>query len=408
MITEFKLPDIGEGIAEAEIVEWTVKEGDFVNAYQNIVKIETDKAVADLPSPVTGTMLKINFQKGDKVNVGAVLCVIGEKGEKVKSSANKKFDKGANDVVNNTRDSVGKESVVSGKILASPAVRKVAVERGIDLNNLKGSGADGQIVMSDLDKNGFSKVTEIVETSPALNIQKKYDQFGYIDRIPFKGVRKLIAQNMIRSLSQSAQVTSMEDIDVGRLWAMRLREKEHFALEGVKLTFMPFVIKALIKALTKHPKLNSSLEGESIVMKKYYNIGVAVQTDAGLLVPVVKIAERKSISDIAKEIEQLAEKCRNRTIDIMDLKGSTFTVTNYGSIGGTYGTPIINPGESAILGLGRIFDRVVLDSSGKVKNVKILPISLTFDHQIIDGAEAAEFIQTLKEYLESPEHLLEK
>ena len=171
---------------------------------------------------------------------------------------------------------------------------------------------------------------------------------------------------------------------------------------------MPFVIKALIKALTKHPKLNSSLEGESIVMKKYYNIGVAVQTDAGLLVPVVKIAERKSISDIAKEIEQLAEKCRNRTIDIMDLKGSTFTVTNYGSIGGTYGTPIINPGESAILGLGRIFDRVVLDSSGKVKNVKILPISLTFDHQIIDGAEAAEFIQTLKEYLESPEHLLEK
>src|SRR3989344_4895913 len=287
MITEFKLPDIGEGIAEAEIVEWTVKEGDFVNAYQNIVKIETDKAVADLPSPVTGTMLNINFQKG----------------EKVKSSANKKFDKGANDVVNNTRDSVGKESVVSGKILASPAVRKVAVERGIDLNNLKGSGADGQIVMSDLDKNGFSKVTEIVETSPALNIQKKYDQFGYIDRIPFKGVRKLIAQNMIRSLSQSAQVTSMEDIDVGRLWAMRLREKEHFALEGVKLTFMPFVIKALIKALTKHPKLNSSLEGESIVMKKYYNIGVAVQTDAGLLVPVVKIAERKSISDIAKEIE---------------------------------------------------------------------------------------------------------
>ena len=410
MVTEFKLPDIGEGIAEAEIVEWTVKEGDFVNEYQNIVKIETDKAVADLPSPVTGIMLKINFKKGDKVNVGAVLCVIGEKGEKVKWNINnKKLNNEVNDVVNNTGDNVRKESVVIGKILASPAVRKAAVERGIDLSSIKGSGADGQIVMSDLDKNGFSKVTEIVESSkPALNIQKKYDQFGYIDRIPFKGVRKLIAQNMIRSLSQSAQVTSMEDIDVGRLWAMRLREKEHFALEGVKLTFMPFVIKALIKALTKHPKLNSSLEGESIVMKKYYNIGVAVQTDAGLLVPVVKIAERKSISDIAKEIEQLAEKCRNRTIDIMDLKGSTFTVTNYGSIGGTYGTPIINPGESAILGLGRIFDRVVLDSSGKVKNVKILPISLTFDHQIIDGAEAAEFIQTLKEYLESPEHLLEK
>ena len=411
MVTEFKLPDIGEGIAEAEIVEWTVKEGDFVNEYQNIVKIETDKAVADLPSPVTGIMLKINFKKGDKVNVGAVLCVIGEKGEKVKWNINnKKLNNEVNDVVNNTGDNVRKESVVIGKILASPAVRKAAVERGIDLSSIKGSGADGQIVMSDLDKNGFSKVTEIVESSkPALNIQKKYDQFGYLDRIPFKGVRKLIAQNMIKSLTTTAQVTSMEDIDVSKLWEMRKREKEHFALEGVKLTFMPFVIKALIKSLTKHPKLNSSLEGENIVMKKYYNIGIAVQTDAGLMVPVVKIAERKSISDIAKEIEDLAEKCRNRTIDIMDLKGSTFTVTNYGSVGGTYGTPIINPGEAAILGLGRIFDRAVFDDkTSKVKNVKILPISLTFDHQIIDGAEANMFIETLKEYLESPEHLLEK
>ena len=410
MVTEFKLPDIGEGIAEAEIVEWTVKEGDFVNEYQNIVKIETDKAVADLPSPVTGIMLKINFKKGDKVNVGAVLCVIGEKGEKVKWNINnKKLNNEVNDVVNNTGDNVRKESVVIGKILASPAVRKAAVERGIDLSSIKGSGADGQIVMSDLDKNGFSKVTEIVESSkPALNIQKKYDQFGYLDRIPFKGVRKLIAQNMIKSLTTTAQVTSMEDIDVSKLWEMRKREKEHFALEGVKLTFMPFVIKALIKSLTKHPKLNSSLEGENIVMKKYYNIGIAVQTDAGLMVPVVKIAERKSISDIAKEIEDLAEKCRNRTIDIMDLKGSTFTVTNYGSVGGTYGTPIINPGEAAILGLGRIFDRAVFDGSGKVKNVKILPISLTFDHQIIDGAEANMFIETLKGYLEEPEHLLEK
>ena len=410
MVTEFKLPDIGEGIAEAEIVEWTVKEGDFVNEYQNIVKIETDKAVADLPSPVTGIMLKINFKKGDKVNVGAVLCVIGEQGVKVKWNINnKKLNNEVNDVVNNTGDNVRKESVVIGKILASPAVRKAAVERGIDLSSIKGSGADGQIVMSDLDKNGFSKVTEIVESSkPALNIQKKYDQFGYLDRIPFKGVRKLIAQNMIKSLTTTAQVTSMEDIDVSKLWEMRKREKEHFALEGVKLTFMPFVIKALIKSLTKHPKLNSSLEGENIVMKKYYNIGIAVQTDAGLMVPVVKIAERKSISDIAKEIEDLAEKCRNRTIDIMDLKGSTFTVTNYGSVGGTYGTPIINPGEAAILGLGRIFDRAVFDGSGKVKNVKILPISLTFDHQIIDGAEANMFIETLKEYLESPEHLLEK
>ena len=164
----------------------------------------------------------------------------------------------------------------------------------------------------------------------------------------------------------------------------------------------------MIKSLAEHPKLNSHIDSENIVIKKYYNIGVAVQTDVGLMVPVIKIAERKSISEIAKEIESLAEKCRDRTIDTMDLKGSTFTITNYGSIGGTYATPIINPGESAILGLGKIFDRAVLDNSGSVKNVKILPISLTFDHQIVDGAEATQFIIYLKELLESPDEELLK
>jgi pyruvate dehydrogenase E2 component (dihydrolipoamide acetyltransferase) len=163
---------------------------------------------------------------------------------------------------------------------------------------------------------------------------------------------------MILSLSGSAQVTAMDDINVTNLWDLRLREKEHLAIEGVKLTFLPFIVKALVESLKKHPKINSSIEGENIVLKKYYNIGIAVQTEAGLMVPVVKIAERKSISEIAKEIESLAKKCNDRSIDTMELKGSSFTITNYGSIGGTYATPIINPGESAILGLGRIFDRV--------------------------------------------------
>ncbi|MBS3081956.1 2-oxo acid dehydrogenase subunit E2 [Candidatus Pacearchaeota archaeon] len=403
---EFKLPDIGEGIVEAEIVEWLVSEGDSVKADQVIVKIETDKAVADLPSIVSGTVLKINFLKGSTANVGAVLCVIGEKGEEVKSVV--KTEK----VVREPEKVVEKKSEqvkVEGKVLASPAVRKVAIEKKINLSSIKGSGKDGQILMNDIDKNGFSKVTEIVETLPPVGVvvQRKYDQFGYVERVPLKGVRKIIAQNMISSLTKSAQVTSMDDIDVSELWKMRQREKEHFALEGVKLTFMPFVIKALIKSFQKHPILNSSLEGDNIVIKKYYNIGVAVQTDVGLMVPVIKIAERKSISDIAKEIEKLADSARKRTINIMDLKGSTFTITNYGSVGGTYGTPIINPGEAAILGLGRIFDRAVVDEeTGKVKNVKILPISLTFDHQILDGATASQFVETLKGFLEEPEEII--
>jgi pyruvate dehydrogenase E2 component (dihydrolipoamide acetyltransferase) len=406
--TEFKLPDIGEGIAEADIVEWLVSEGDEVKADQAIVKVETDKAVADLPCPVSGKILKINFKKGDTVNVGAVLCVIGSEGEKTNVRSpiiqNKEIPK--KDVkVENSKI----ETKIDGKILASPAVRKAASEKGINLNNIKGSGDQGQIIMSDLDKTPFSEVTKIVENSKpsVISHQRKYDQYGYVERIPIKGIRKVISQNMILSLSGSAQVTAMDDINVTNLWDLRLREKEHLAIEGVKLTFLPFIVKALVESLKKHPKINSSIEGENIVLKKYYNIGIAVQTEAGLMVPVVKIAERKSISEIAKEIESLAKKCNDRSIDTMELKGSSFTITNYGSIGGTYATPIINPGESAILGLGRIFDRVALDEKTKqVKNIKILPISLTFNHQIIDGAEATQFIQTLKTLLEAPEELL--
>ncbi len=402
MAFEFRLPDIGEGIAEAEIVEWLVKEGEEVKADEVILKIETDKAVADIPTPVSGKILKINYSKGDTVNVGSVLCVIGSDGEKVKSSVKVTKEEVTPKVEKNIEK---KETHFEGKVLASPAVRKSANERGIDLSKISGSGSNGQIIMSDLDKSGFTEVTKIVETSRPAGITavRKYDMFGYVERVPMKGVRKVIAQNMIKSLAQSAQVTSMEDIDVSKLWDLRKKEKEHFAIEGVKLTFMPFIIKAVVKALQKHHIVNSSLEGDNIVLKKYYNIGVAVQTDAGLMVPVLKIVERKNIAEIAKEIESLAEKARSRVIDTMDLKGSTFTITNYGSVGGTYGTPIINPGEAAILGLGRIFDRVVFDEkTNNVKNAKILPISLTFDHQIIDGAEAAEFIQTLRGFLEEP------
>lgn len=402
MVFEFRLPDIGEGIAEAEIVEWLIKEGDEVKADEVILKIETDKAVADIPTPISGKVLKINYAKGDTVNVGSVLCVIGSEGEKVKSSVKVTKDE---EVPKVERAVEKKENNNFGKILASPAVRKSANERGIDLSKVSGSGLNGQIIMSDLDKSGFTEVTKIVEAARPAGITavRKYDMFGYVERVPMKGVRKVIAQNMIKSLAQSAQVTSMEDIDVSKLWDLRKKEKEHFAIEGIKLTFMPFIIKAVVKALQKHHIVNSSLEGDNIVLKKYYNIGVAVQTDAGLMVPVLKIVERKNIAEIAKEIESLAEKARSRTIDTMDLKGSTFTITNYGSVGGTYGTPIINPGEAAILGLGRIFDRVVLDEkTNNVRNAKILPISLTFDHQIIDGAEAAEFIQTLRGFLEEP------
>ncbi len=436
MATNFVFPDVGEGIQEGEIVKWLVKPGDLVKAAQTIVQVETDKAVADLPAPVSGKILKINFKEGQTVKVGQTLCVIG--GEKDKISSDKIPSEKNISSIEKKITGTGKiyEPVAekklhsatmrgtqeSAKILAVPAVRKLAANLGVDLTTIKGSGKGGIILESDIQKSA-GKMQEKEIPQQNIVVKKKYDDYGYLERIPLKGIRKTIAQNMIRSQTEAAQVTAMEDIDVSSLWGLREKEKKNAEKQGVKLTFLPFIIKACIAALKENPILNSSLEGkaeqgsanprsgdgtsdEEIIIKKYYNIGVAVETDVGLMVPVVKIAESKSIISLAREIAELAEKARKRTIDLMDLHGSTFTITNYGSIGGTYGTPIINPGEAGILGLGRIFDRAVFDDKGKLKSVKILPVSLTFDHRILDGAQAARFLESLKMFLEDPDHLM--
>ena len=289
--------------------------------------------------------------------------------------------------------------------MASPIVRKLAREMKIDLSKIKGSGNGGIILKSDL---GVKKMKTIEKPAQQkILVKKKYDEYGYLERIPLKGIRKTIAKNMVISHTETAPVTAMEDIDVSKLWNLRSKEKKILEKKGIDLTFLPFVIKAAIAALKENPLLNSSIEADEIVIKKYFNIGVAVETDVGLMVPVIKIAEDKTIIQLAKEIKELAEKSRSRKIDLMDLKGSTFTITNYGSIGGNYGTPIINPGEAAILGLGRIFDRAILEKK-KIRNAKILPISLTFDHRILDGAQAARFLESLKLFLEDPANLLMK
>lgn len=446
---EFKFPDPGEGIQEGEIVKWMKKEGDPVKEDEVVGQIETDKAVVDIPSPKAGTILKINFKEGEKAKVGDVLFVIGEVGEKNESSGEKVADGGKVGSAEESMASPGKEvsgaekeaaglsertigkkgrggAVVgeleeapdveveekvhsevtkgiqqSQKILAAPAVRKRASDMGIDLFKVEGSGEGGKIMMSDLGK----KEEKAEVPQQKLIIKKKFDSFGYLERIPLKGIRKVIAEHMVRSVREAPQVTSMDDIDVSKLWRIRKKEKVRLDKEGVKLTFLPFVVKALIAALKENPILNSSIEGDEIIIKKYFNIGIATETEVGLMVPVVKIAESKNIIQLAKEIDSLASKARARKIDLMDLKGGTFTITNYGSVGGNYGVPIINYPEAAILGLGRIFDRAVFDGK-TVKNVKILPVSLTFDHRILDGGQAARFLKSLKMFLEDPDHLM--
>lgn len=435
MAIEFKFPDVGEGIHEGELKKWLVKEGDKVAEHQTIAEIETDKAVVEIPSPASGIILKLNAKQGDVVNVGQVLVVIGEKGEKVdlkkeeikreqkaevKAEAKKKSVSVIGELEEAPEDEEEKpeeesevekseeEKVEKKEIRAIPAARKQAKESGIDLSQVHGTGQDGVITVSDV--NAFAKSKpeanfEEKEASHALKVS--FEEWGPIIRLPLKGMRKTIAQNMIKSIRTAVHVTHMDDVDVTELAKIREQKKSEAENKGFPLTFLPFVVKACIIALKEHPFVNSSLieETQEIVLKKYYNMGIAVDTPEGLMVPVIKNADKKSILEIAKDIFRLAEEARTREIQIKDLRGSSFTITNIGSLGGIFATPIINQPEIAILGLGRMKETPVV-RDGNITIRKIMPLSLSFDHRVIDGAEAAKFVNDIKKHLEDPTLML--
>lgn len=412
---EFTFPDVGEGITEGEVVKWRVKEGDKVKQDQVIVDIETDKAVVEIPSPRAGTILTIYHKDGDTVKVGEALVSIGEKGERAPPAApakpvptKKKESFGVVGEIPETIDlgeHKGAQKATeqpSGETLALPAVRRLAKELGVDLSQVKGTGAKGRITEQD--------VRSSVKKAPVAKVAKvtkKYDMWGYVDRIPLKGIRKATAVHMKEAVTAAALVTHMDNADVTDLWDLRAKEKEKAKQQGVHLTFLPFVIKAILQGLKKHPYLNASLdeEHEEILLKKYYNLGIAVDLEGGLIVPVIKGADQKSILSLAGEIDSLSKRAKERKIDLADLKGGTFTITNVGSLGGVWATPIPNHPETAILATGRIREAaVVVDHTIKVR--RLLPLSLTFDHRILDGAEAARFTNTVKSYLEDPDLLL--
>jgi pyruvate dehydrogenase E2 component (dihydrolipoamide acetyltransferase) len=401
MALEFKFPDVGEGVTEGTIVKWKVKEGDKVKSDQILAEIETDKTVVEVPSPRKGTILKLNHKEGETINVGEVLAVIGEKGEKIEAKKGMpKVRKGAKKGAKYTGSVVGfleeapeDESKEAG-ILAAPFARKLAKELKVDLSKVKGTGPGGRITEQDVRKSGKPKV------------RKKYDLFGYVDRVPLKGIRKITAEKMREAVSNAALVTHHDHIDVTELSDVRQKEKEKAAKKGVHLTYLPFIIKAVIWVLKKHPYVASSVEGNEIIIKKYYNIGVAIDTQEGLIVPVIKGADNKKLYELAKEVSDYVEKAKVRKIDLMDLKGGVFTITNIGVIGSTYFTPIVNYPETCILGTGRIEDRATV-VDGKVVIRKIMPISFTYDHRVTDGAEAARFMNDLRAVLEKPKDLLD-
>ena len=407
MVKQFKFPDVGEGITEGEIVRWLVKEGDEVKEDQTLAEIETDKAVVEMPSPYKGTVLKVHVKEKDIVKVGQVLVTIGEKGESVVQGAaeTKAEEKAAPATGPSVVGIVPESSEEIRDVLVTPKVRKLALEAGIDLKSIRGTGPQGRITEEDV-RAAKAAAAAPEEKKPAFKIKEKFDFYGELERIPLRGVRRATAKRMHQSVSTAAHVTHFDEADVTELVKIRESLKAQATEKGVKLTYLPFIIKALLAAIKDHPLINATLndEDEEIIVKKYYNFGVAVDVPDGLIVPVAKGVDQKSIFDLAGEIQTVAEAAKKRSLDLADLKGGTFSITNVGGIGGEAATPIINYPEVAILATLKIKDRVRV-KNGQVMAVKTLPLCLSFDHRVIDGAEAARFMNDLVARLEDADFL---
>jgi len=405
LVFEFKLPDVGEGVAEGEVVKWLVKEGQEVNENQPLVEIMTDKVNVEIPSPRKGTVLKLNAKEGQVVKVGQVLITIAEKGEA--STAPTPTASPPPTLAARKAEEPPSRAVAPPvqrkphEILATPATRKLDRDQGVDLALVQATGPGGRITEDDVRK--FKEPGK----APTVAAVTVAGPRGSEERVPLRGIRRKIAERMVKSKHTAAHVTHVDEVDMTEIVQVRDKAKVSAEKRGVKLTYLPFIIKALIPALKQYPYLNATLddEKEEIVLKKYYNIGIATNTDQGLVVPVLKDAEHKSITQLAEEIEKLSEKARAGQLSLDEIQGSTFTITNIGGIGGVFATPIINYPEVAILGVHKITKRpVVKENQIVIRDMTYLSVS--FDHRVLDGAMAAEFMNTIKQYLEDPKLLL--
>jgi pyruvate dehydrogenase E2 component (dihydrolipoamide acetyltransferase) len=400
---EFKLPDLGEGITSGEIKKWHVRKGEKVEEDQTIAEVETDKAVVELPSPVTGVIEDLKAAEGTKTNVGDVIAVIKEEGApEAPKPAQPKAEEKAQEA---RKPGVAAPPMEEKKVpaLATPATRMLAKELGVNIDSVKGTGPGGRITDEDVKKAAQKPAEKPVAAPAALAAPVKA---GNEERIPFRGIRRTISENMMRSINKTARVTLVDDADLTRL--VELRERINQKLAGtVKVSYLAFFVKAVVTSLMAHPMLNASLDEEKgeIVLKKYYNIGIAVDTDRGLIVPVLKDADKKSLIDISKELVHIIELTREGKIGVEQLKGNTFTIANIGSIGGLFSTQVINYPDSAILEMQQIRDMPrVMDGNIAIRKVMYIP--LTIDHRIADGADGQKFLNDVKRYLEDPEQLL--
>ncbi|HLQ03830.1 MAG TPA: dihydrolipoamide acetyltransferase family protein, partial [Nitrososphaerales archaeon] len=408
------LPDIGEGVAEGEILKWFVKEGENVKEDQPLVEVMTDKVNVQIPSPRSGLVSRVLAKEGETVKVGQTILVITEDGEKKPGTPSSPVPRQTASLqpqapMANLSESGMTTTSSSARVLATPATRRLARELKIDISTLKGGGPQGRVTDEDVRsaaRRGAQGVTTrmvpVTATSAVVTQPSKKEQ-----AIPLRGIRRTIAERMVKSRDTAAHVTHVDEADVTELVLIREALKGSAEKRGVKLTYLPLIVKALIPALKEFPYLNSSLDEQSgnIILKGYYNFGIAVDTERGLVVSVVKDADTKDIFTLAGEIEKLAEKARAGQLSLEEVHGSTFTITNVGAIGGLFATPIINLPDVAILGVYKIVKRPVF-REGKVDVRDMMYISLTFDHRVVDGAYAARFTTRVIETIQDPKKLL--
>jgi pyruvate dehydrogenase E2 component (dihydrolipoamide acetyltransferase) len=408
---EFKLPDVGEGMHEGEIIQWLIKEGDAVKQDQPIVEVQTDKVNAELTAPAAGVVKKIFFSVGDIVEVGTTIFTIQEENDvsvpdtDISEEENQVGQSG--DVNVNAEHITTKHHHQAVRALATPFVRQMAREMKIDIEKVKGSGPAGRITESDLKQ--FKENDSFTRENAKQHDDKTGQELAPVmgnereERIPLKGIRKKIAEHMVKSVSTIPHVTHVDELEMDRLKEFKNQLKEYSDDKDIKLTFLPFFVKAIVIALKEFKTLNASIDERTneIILKNYYHIGIATNTNEGLIVPVIKHADQKTIFQLADEIRQLATQAREGKLSIDQITGSTFTISNVGPIGGMHATPIINYPEAAILALHKMEHRMVVrDLEGVIR--LMMNMSLSFDHRLIDGVTAVQFTNKIKELLENP------
>lgn len=407
-VTDFILPDIGEGIVECEIVEWQVKEGDTVEEDQPIVDVMTDKALVQIPAKESGTIEKLYYAQGDIAKVHAPLYAIRVAGSAQTEAAARVTSTPVASVAQTA--SIATQATRPGKAIASPAVRRRARELDIDISLVPGSGAKGRVMKEDVE--AFARGASTPTVVPAAGITSAAvptaTATGTTRVEPLRGVKAAMAKQMVRSVSTIPHFTYADEFDLTELIALQQKLKEKYADQGIRITMMPFFIKALSLALSEFPIMNAQVNDECTEITYFddHNIGMAVDTKIGLLVPNIKQVQNKSIVEVAQEVGRLTQAAREGRVAQEDMKGGTISISNIGVIGGTVATPIINKPEAAIVALGKVQELPRFDANGQVVARKIMTASWSGDHRIIDGGTIARFNKLWQEYLEDPTNML--